>query len=478
MSGPKLPLIPILAVIAVSLIGLIMLGVAVVGAWIVNAVPTPVPTRLAAQASPLPSLAAGFTQTSEALNPVPSPTSQPTIEATARSTVETAVLEPTLQVTSESTSAPSAEPILDHSPTPTLLTVFVVQAPTFPPTALPPTESPPEPTLPPVYVIVTSAPSSTPDSCPHPEGWVAYRIEPGDTLFGFQLASENQVSVKTIQEGNCLNSNLLQIGQVVFLPPGIGEKAPKIDESAAVGGDPDNPTRSGSCPCYIRVREGWRLEQIAAAIDNVPASFTGRDFLAATGPGASAPDYWFLHSRPAGRSLEGFMYPGSYTLENGMSAVMLRDQMLARFAEQVGQDLEGAFAARGLTFWQGVNLASIVQRESYAPNEQVMIAGVMYNRMANGMGLASFVTLQYALGVSGNWWPRINASNINTDTPYHTSKYKGLPPSPISNPGINALRSTAYPASHDYFFFNFKCEGGGNFYARTYEEFKQGLKCD
>ncbi|HRE49529.1 MAG TPA: endolytic transglycosylase MltG [Aggregatilineales bacterium] len=381
----------------------------------------------------------------------------------------------------------SPSPTLTAPPTATPLPMIVLAPPTFPPTAtVPPaptvrldvvtlapsaTVDPNLPTPEPIYVIVTA------DPCPRPAGWAAYQVQPGDTLFGFQLGTENTVTVAEIMRGNCLENNFLQVGQVIFLPAGAGDNAPKVDDSA-VYGDPDSTTQDGKCPCRLRVREGWRLEQIAAAIDSLPAPFRGRDFLAATAAGASAPDYWFLRSRPGGVSLEGYMYPDTYTIENGTTAAALRDAMLGRFNEMVGADLEGAFAARGLSFWQGVTFASIVQRESYAAEEQVLIAGVFYNRFARQMGLASFVTLQYALGVPGNWWVKITKSNINTDTRYNTSKYRGLPPSPISNPGVSALRSSAYPASHEYLYFNFKCGGGGNFYTRTYEEFVQGLKCN
>lgn len=172
------------------------------------------------------------------------------------------------------------------------------------------------------------------------------------------------------------------------------------------------------------------------------------------------------------------MFPGTYTLEDATSAVDFRDMVLRAFAANVTPDVQAALSSHGLTLWESINMASIIQRESYAAEDQKIIASIFYNRRAKEMGLGSFATLQYALGSAGNWWPRITKANIDTPTPYATHKYKGLPPSPISNPGLTAILAVAYPAQTDYLYVNAKCGGGGSFYARTFEEFQQGLKCD
>jgi LysM repeat protein len=321
--------------------------------------------------------------------------------------------------------------------------------------------------------------TAVPQTCAPPDGWVAYTVEPGDTLFGFELGSKGAVKVAAIMEANCLKSKLLAIGQTIFLPTGVAERSPKIDDGPAGSPDlPGGPSRAANCPCTIVIRAGWRLEQVAAAVDATPVGFSGRDFLAAVAPGAPAPDLGFLRSRPGGKSLEGFMFPGTYTVENGTSAVQFRDMVLGAFAGTVGGQVQADAAARGLTFWQVIVLASVVQRESYSPNEQKLIASVFYNRMAANKGIAATVTLQYALGRPGNWWPRITGSMINTDSPYNTNIYRGLPPSPIASPGLDAILAAVYPAQTDYQFFSAKCGGGGNFYARTFEEFQQGLKCE
>jgi LysM repeat protein len=311
--------------------------------------------------------------------------------------------------------------------------------------------------------------------CTPPEGWIAYTVQPGDTLFGFQLGSDNTVNVETIRTANCLSSNFINIGQVIYLPPGAAENAPKVDDSPAGTPLPPGLTRTANCPCTITVRVGWRLPQIAAAVDAEPVGFTGRDLLTVA---AQPVDRWFVAGRPGNALLEGFMYPGTYTLENATTATGFRDMMLDAFEANVGRDVEAAVSARGLTMWQAVNLASIVQRESYTPEEQAMIAQLFYNRMGRDMGLGTYVTLQYAYGVSGAWWGRITREQIRSDTPYNTLRFKGLPPTPISNPSREAIYAVANPTPHDYLYFSAKCSGGGNFYTRTFEEFERGLACE
>jgi cell division protein YceG involved in septum cleavage/LysM repeat protein len=374
-----------------------------------------------------------------------------------------------------STAVPTVTPVPTSTQSPTV----TASPTTLPPTAIPPTNTVDVATAVPV-LPATAAATAHVNSCPPPQGWIAYTIEPGDTLFGFELGSKGQVKVADIMAANCLQSTMLTLGQVIYLPPGVADNAPKVDDgpAAPAGNAGDKLTRKANCPCSITVRPGWRLEQIAAAVDGTAVGFSGRDFMAAVGPGAPAPDLEFLRSKPAGKSLEGFMFPGTYNVENSTTAVQFRDMLLSAFDAAVDGKIRADSAARGRSFWEIIVIASIVQRESYYVHEQRLIASVFYNRLAANKGIQATVTLQYALGRPGNWWPRIVGNTINTDSPYNTNLYAGLPPSAISNPGLDAIRAAVYPEQTEYQYFSAKCDGGGNFYARTYEEFKQGLACE
>lgn len=377
---------------------------------------------------------------------------------------------------------PTAKPTaIPSTVTPTLPPdTPVIPIPTLPPSTNPPTDSPlpitsPAPSL--AAVESPSASAGTPNGCPLPAGWVVYSVTNGDTLFGFQLGSKNTVSVDQIMAANCLKSKFLAIGQVIYLPPGVAANAPKVDDSPAEGASlPAGLNRTPKCPCTLSIRSGWRREQIAAALDAIPVGFTGRDFLAVTNGGVTVSGFGALSSKPAAASLEGFLYPGTYTIQNDTTAQGLRDTLLRAFEAAIPEGLRNDAAGRGLSFYEALILASVVQRESYSPIEQVKVASVMYNRMAAGKALSSTVTVQYAIGRSGAWWPGVTGTDLKNRSKYNTYIWLGLPPTPISNPDFNAINSTIHPAQTDFQYFNSSCEGPGNFYTVTYEEFEAMLK--
>ncbi len=224
----------------------------------------------------------------------------------------------------------------------------------------------------------------------------------------------------------------------------------------------------------FRILEGWRLEEIATAIDNNPFfPFTGTDFLAAVGPGAPV-DVAFAQQvgLPAGASLEGFLYPDTYQVPAEVTVDWLRDFLLDTFQERVGPQLPLDAQAQGLTLYQVVTLASIVEREAIHTDEQPMIASVYRNRLRDGMRLEADPTVQYPIGRAGNWWPRITAANYsNVISPYNTYLNDGLPPGPIANPGLAAIQAAVYPATSDFYYFRADCRSDGyHDFARTFQE--------
>jgi uncharacterized YceG family protein len=325
-----------------------------------------------------------------------------------------------------------------------------------------------------VDLSITGLPGTT---CAPPVGWLPYSVQPGDTLFAFQLGAGragHPATVDEIMAANCLDSTLLQIGQVLWLPPSAAEEAPpsELVVPAPLQGAP----RSPQCPCTITIREGWRLGQIADEINRTPLAFSGADFLAITQRGAALPARDFLASAPSSAGLEGFMFPGAYTLQNDTTAEQFRDMLLDAFAANTGS-LWGAVAAQGLTPYQAVILASIIQRESYDANEQRLVSSVFHNRLRAGKSLGASVTLSYALGGLGDWWPRLPRGATDLDSPYNTNLYGGFPPTAISNPGLSALQAAAMPAQTNYLYFTGKCDGSGNAYAVTYEEHLANASC-
>lgn len=225
----------------------------------------------------------------------------------------------------------------------------------------------------------------------------------------------------------------------------------------------------------FRILEGWRMEEIAEVIDGSPAfGFSGADFLAAVGQG-SMPDPTFSTEvgLPLGSSLEGFLFPNTYQLPGEVTPELLRDFLLTEFANQMTEaDFEAASQA-GLSMFDVVRLASIVQREAVRVDEMPLIASVYQNRLNIGMKLDADPTVQYAIGFrDGSWWPPITQADYSAvQSPFNTYLNPGLPPGAIANPGLAAIRAVLYPEVSPYLYFRARCDGSGyHNFAVTFDE--------
>jgi len=225
----------------------------------------------------------------------------------------------------------------------------------------------------------------------------------------------------------------------------------------------------------IVVIEGWRMEQIAEAIDAQPLlNFTGNDFLALVQTGTPLPtDFQQRHGIPSGASLEGFLFPATYDVAVGGSAFEFRDQLLAAFDANYSTAMQRDATGQGYTTFEIVTLASIVEREAVIPAERPNIASVYLNRLNIGQLLQADPTTQYGIGNTrdGSWWPVLTLQDYQLNHPYNTYVVDGLPPGPIANAGVSSMRAVIYPAETPYFFFRAACDGSGlHQFSVTYEE--------
>lgn len=217
---------------------------------------------------------------------------------------------------------------------------------------------------------------------------------------------------------------------------------------------------------------GWRLEEIAAALPTSGLEIDQDQFLAAAQQVelSGLPGEW-----ARGKNLEGFLFPDNYVVSRKITAYELILNFTRRFQEQITPDLSEGFSRQGLDVYQAITLASIVQREAVVSEEQPMIASVFVNRMNTGMSLDSDPTIQYALGYNSEkhtWWTNpLSLENLRFDSPYNTYLVAGLPPGPICNPGISAIRAVAYPAQTPYYYFRARCDDSGRHnFSTTFDE--------
>lgn len=390
----------------------------------------------------------------------------------------------TLTLTVSATASPSATnppstviPSLTQSASSTVSLTPSVTLSLIPSLGASPSQLPtvgPNATLPTVSAATTA--------CPAPMGWIAHTVQEGETLFAFQLGVDSRTTVDQIMASNCLTERWIYEGQVLWLPPGAVENAPSSDSApTALAVDPNAPpppaglTRAPNCPCEVTIRQGWRMEQIAELIDSLPVGFRGSDFLQLAKGSSLRRD--FMLGMPPNAPLEGYFLPGTYTVTNEMDARAFITLVLDAFGAAVSPQWWADASARGLSPYQAVTLASIINRESRSPAQQVLVSSVFHNRLKRNQGLAATVTTQYALGTAGNWWPNA-AGRISTfDSPYNTNLYRGLPPTPIASPSVEALQAAIYPADTNYLFFTGSCTGDGNAFAETYEQHLANVQC-
>lgn len=218
------------------------------------------------------------------------------------------------------------------------------------------------------------------------------------------------------------------------------------------------------------VLPGWRMEEIAASLPSSGLVIAPNDFISAVNdlPGG----FDFLSG---GNSAEGFLFPDSYIFSRQTTADELVNELIRHFALRLSREMQLGFESQGLTVYQAVTLASIVEKEAVRKEEAPLIASVYINRLNIGMKLEADPTVQYAVGynaLQNTWWTNpISLIDLQFDSPFNTYVYAGLPPTPISNPGMEALNAVAFPAESPYYFFRAKCDGSGfHNFAVTFEE--------
>jgi len=223
----------------------------------------------------------------------------------------------------------------------------------------------------------------------------------------------------------------------------------------------------------ISILPGWRIEEIAANVGRSGLQITAEDFIAA----AYQPSPAILAYLPVDEvsSLEGFLFPGTYSLPREADLEMVFATILTTFSQNVNQDLLDGFSRQGLSLDEGVTLASIIEKEAVVDDEKPLVASVFFNRLVYGMRLETDPTVQYSLGYqteAQTWWKSpLRENDLSIDSPYNTYVIFGLPPTPICNPDLTSLRAAAYPAETPYYFFRAACDGSGRHnFAITFEE--------
>ncbi len=224
----------------------------------------------------------------------------------------------------------------------------------------------------------------------------------------------------------------------------------------------------GSKPPSVKVSipEGTTLKQASEIVAGEVKSISASGYVEVA---REDPPAFRLQGYKKGTTLEGMLFPATYDVEPKAKArSFVSDQLDAFEANFAKVDLSRAEKAN-LTAYDVVIIASMIDREAQVPAERPLVAAVVWNRLRDGMRLQFCSTVQYALGKTK---PVLTYDDLEIDSPYNTYKHDGLPPTPISNPGVAALRAAADPADVEYLYFVARGDGTGRHYFSTsYEQF-------
>ncbi|GAB7386482.1 endolytic transglycosylase MltG [Bacillaceae bacterium] len=171
--------------------------------------------------------------------------------------------------------------------------------------------------------------------------------------------------------------------------------------------------------------------------------------------------------------LEGYLFPQTYVFDTKMTEHEIIARMLAQFEKEFAEEWKRELKRRGLSIHKAVILASIVEREVAVAKERKTVAGVLYNRLRDGMPLQVDATIQFALGKQKE---RLTYKDLRIDHPYNTYLHAGLPPGPIANPGKSALEAVVYPEKHNFYYYVTKKDGSQeHYFSQTYAEHQRKI---
>ncbi len=234
--------------------------------------------------------------------------------------------------------------------------------------------------------------------------------------------------------------------------------------------------RSRQREIKVTVREGWRIEQIAEGL--AAAGLAKTDDLLKAMRSANY-SYSILRDRPAGATLEGYLFPDTYLVDPRWQADQIVDLLVATMDRRFTPAMRQHATERGLNVHKVLIIASLVEREAVIQSERPIIAAVYLNRLAKNMALEADSTVQYALGYDKSqqrWWPNLSIEELRqVESPYNTYLRRDLPPGPICSPGLSSIQAVLQPAKTDYLFYYSKGDGS-HVFAKTFEEHLENQK--
>jgi UPF0755 protein len=223
----------------------------------------------------------------------------------------------------------------------------------------------------------------------------------------------------------------------------------------------------------VTIPEGKTVRETAEIFERV-AGISATEFLAEAQSGKHATPFL-----PKGSfNLGGLLFPKTYDLKEGTTPGEVVDMMLRQFERETAP-LDMAAKARklGVTPYEAIIIASMIEREAKVPQDRAKVSRVIYNRIALHMRLQIDATVQYGIYLkTGSYKNPLLVSDYTFASPYNTYLIDGLPPAPIANPGLAAIRAALEPAAGKWLYYVLINDKGEHAFANTYAEFQQLLR--
>ena len=218
----------------------------------------------------------------------------------------------------------------------------------------------------------------------------------------------------------------------------------------------------------ITIPEGFSLADMGVRIQKFLPSITTEAWNAAVGTSGTASANAFVASamKPAGVDLEGYLFPDTYEFSKDATADQVANIMIDTMKSHIDDLGAPTGDAVGMSTHEMLTLASIVEKEVRTAETMKNVADVFLKRIAIGMPLQSDATINFIIDGDN---PSPLYSDLEVESPYNTYKHAGLPPGPISAPGLNALTAVFHPTSNDYYYF-LTTDAGAIYYAKTYDQ--------
>jgi UPF0755 protein len=226
-------------------------------------------------------------------------------------------------------------------------------------------------------------------------------------------------------------------------------------------------SRAAAQEVEVTIPEGYTAKQIGEAVRQALPNIDDASWNAAVGPDSPLKGKEGWKGRiPEGKGLEGFLFPDTYRFRADADALTVAETMLVNFDRRFAQVDASKLPKEAGTEYSVIVLASIVEREVRSPEDMQKVADIFLKRLRDGMPLQADSTVNYVInGKTAS----ITTEDSKIDSPYNTYRYPGLPPGPISNPGLTAIQAVFAPEKNDFYYFLTDPEGKV-YYARTYAE--------